>query len=405
MAFFTRKPVEEKSSKLYETMTAEKASTVEKPSYMPVVSLVSYGICMGACAVALFAIGQPLFGVGFLILGPAPAVGCVIVAAKALPQAMGRRSPKGNEDGLGNYLGEGGDELVRTMSKMLAPSKLEALEAVREEEAEATAAWAESLPQGLVFEDVLATSDDGTRLHGHMLRCCPESERWVVFAHGVDGSWRNGLTFARRLEEAGYNLLCVELRAHGNSEGEWIGAGWLDRRDLVAWCRRLVELEGPSASIYLMGQSMGAASVLVASAQSGLPPQVKGCVADAAYTDFWNAAVSGLQTGSLGGRPMSAHPLLELLRLMLKHQPGGYDLADARPIDAIAQTKVPVLLIQGADDQVVPAHMGNDLKAAADAAGRDVELLMVPAAGHCTSVFADPYAYYDKLLGFLGRFE
>lgn len=38
----------------------------------------------------------------------------------------------------------------------------------------------------------------------------------------------------KRYAEKGFNVLVPDLRAHGESEGEIIGMGWLDRLDLIA---------------------------------------------------------------------------------------------------------------------------------------------------------------------------
>ena len=257
------------------------------------------------------------------------------------------------------------------------------MEWTRAEEAQRTYDWLHGLPVG--FERVETSSDDGTRLVGHALACCPDSPRWVVFAHGYADNWRAGLAFARRYAEAGCNLLLVDLRAHGESGGEWVGAGWLDRRDLVAWSHWTVGRAGEGARVALAGISMGGAAALLACAEDDLPGEVRACVADSAYADFWNTAVNVVSTGALGTSPMPAHPLIDLARLFLRLSRGGYDLALARPVDAIARAKAPVLLVQGDDDKVVPPHMAAELEAAAD--GR-AELVRVESAGHCCAASA-----------------
>ena len=264
------------------------------------------------------------------------------------------------------------------------------------EEADRTWRWLRSLPAG--FERVETTSDDGTRLVGHALSCCPGSPRWLVFVHGYHDNWRAGLTYARRSAEAGHNLLLVDLRAHGESGGDWVGAGWLDRRDLVAWCRWVVARAGEGARITLMGISMGAASCLMACGEKDLPGQVAACVADSGYTDFWRTAENVVRTGSLGTPPASPHPLLDVARRRLARARGGYDLMLARPVDALARTRVPVLLIHGDADRVVPPYMARELAAA----GGGHRLETFPGAGHCCAVFADPGRYWDCVLGFLG---
>lgn len=397
--FHKRKP-QIKSSKLYDDlMEPHKKVVDDKPSWSRLVSFAAFVIIMAAMAVWLITLGQVLPAIGFLLVSALPAALVVVLAKVSLPQVFGRRAPVESGE-LGEYLDEGGQKLVASASDRLSRTELDELEANRAAEAEATRAWAESLPGGLVFEDAETASDDGTRLVGHVLRGAPGSSKWVVFVHGLDGSYKNGLTFARRLSEAGYNLLMVDLRAHGKSGGDYLGAGWLDRRDVVAWADWLAAHEGAGVSVALMGQSMGGASVLMASAEKDLAPQVKACVADCAYTDFWNVAVLSMRTGEHGARGSSPHPLLDLQRAMFMHLPGGYDVALARPVEAVKHARVPLLLIQSEDDKSVPPFMGDEL---AKAAGERAQLVDVPSAGHCVAVFADPDAYYGALLGFLEK--
>lgn len=315
---------------------------------------------------------------------------------KVLPAVLGHQPDAGHEE-LGPYLGGGGDVRVREMSPGVSAHEGEVLEWDRAEEAGRTWRWLQGQPQG--FERVEVASDDGVRLVGHVLACRPDSPRWLVFVHGYHDNWRTGLTYARRYAEAGFNLLFVDLRAHGESGGDWVGAGWLDRRDLVAWCRWVVSRAGEGVRIALAGISMGAASCLMACGEKDLPQQVVACVADSGYTDFWRTAENVVETGSLGTPPASAHPLLDVARRRLMRERGGYDIRLSRPVDALARTRVPVLLVHGEADRVVPVGMAHELAAA----GGGHQLEIFPGAGHCCAVFADPERYWGCVLGFLGR--
>ena len=178
-----------------------------------------------------------------------------------------------------------------------------------------------------------------------------------------------------------------------------MGGRWLDRRDLMAWCRWVVARAGEGARVALAGISMGAASCLMACGEKDLPPQVRACVADSGYADFWRTAENVVESGSLGTPPVAAHPLVDVARRRLMREPGGYDLRFARPVDALARTRVPVLIIHGEVDRVVPAYMARELSAA----GGGHQLEVFPGAGHCCAVFADPERYWGCVLGFLGR--
>ena len=336
-------------------------------------------LVMVAMGVGCFYLGSPAVGVLFCLFGILPAVAVVVLVARALPGVFGPQRRAGEEE-LGPYLGGGGDKRVREMSPGLSAHEGELIEWDRAEEAQCTWRW---LHEGeRVFERVETVSDDGVTLVAHALECCPGSSRWLVFSHGYTDNWRCGLTYARRYAEAGFNLLFCDLRAHGESGGDWVGAGWLDRRDLVAWSRWVVGRAGSDVRVVLAGISMGAASSIMACGEKDLPEQVRVCIADSAYTDFWRTAVNVVATGSLGTPSAPPHPLVDLARLTLRLAPGGYDLAFARPVDALAHSRVPVLLVQGDADRVVPPYMASELASA----GTGHELVSFPNAGHCCAV-------------------
>lgn len=400
----TKKPRGPKSSRLYEDMMRPADPELKAASWRPIATLVAFTLLMVGTSAAFFLYAQPLLGVGFLLVGVLPSVLTVVAANAQLTRDLGPRPVPDGADELGDLLGDTGDELVRSLSGSLLGPELAKLEEARTREAASTRSWLEALPDDVAFETVEATSDDRTRLVGHALACAPGSARWLVFAHGLDGTWRAGMTFARSFAEKGFNLLFVELRAHGSSGGAWVGTGWLDRRDLVAWSQWVVRRAGSDARVVLMGQSMGAAAVLMASAEEDLAPQVVTCVSEASYADWWNLALNRFtQTHTNPGtvRRSSPHPFLDVERLLLKSKPDGYDLTLSRPVDAIAHARVPVLLIQDARDQTVPAHMARKLDAAAAA---DHELLVVESAGHCLGAIADPEAYFTHVLSFVERY-
>ena len=81
----------------------------------------------------------------------------------------------------------------------------------------------------------------------------------------------------------GYNVLLVDQRSHGQSEGKYIGFGCKDRYDAYRWIEWVIGQEGENVQILLHGNSMGGATVLMASGLD-LPQQVKGIIADCPFT-------------------------------------------------------------------------------------------------------------------------
>lgn len=82
---------------------------------------------------------------------------------------------------------------------------------------------------------------------------------------------------AKLLRDAGYNLLIVDNRAHGMSDGKYIGFGNPDTYDIMKWCEFVKDRFGENVSILLVGLSMGAATVLTAAGVIAFNKKCKAC--------------------------------------------------------------------------------------------------------------------------------
>ena len=71
------------------------------------------------------------------------------------------------------------------------------------------------------------------------------------------------MSYGEKYYEMGYNVLLPNNRAHGNSEGNYIGMGWLDKDDIACWVN-WINKQDPNAKIILHGVSMGAATTMMA---------------------------------------------------------------------------------------------------------------------------------------------
>ena len=89
--------------------------------------------------------------------------------------------------------------------------------------------------------------------------------------------------YARAYQEQGYNTLQPDNRAHGQSEGNYIGMGYLDQYDVLSWIGYILEKDS-EAEIVLHGVSMGAATLMMLSGQENIPDNVKVIIEDCGYT-------------------------------------------------------------------------------------------------------------------------
>lgn len=247
--------------------------------------------------------------------------------------------------------------------------------------------------QNAHYEKLSAVTEDGYHLKAITFSPVEESHKWVLLLHGYTG-WKEELyPLACQYVQRGYHALVPDMRCSGESEGDFIGMGWTDRLDNMLWLDEILSRD-PEAEIVIHGQSMGAACALMMSGEK-LPSQVKAIVSDCAYTDAYSM-FSKQMTDWFG---LPSFPLLDSMNLVLQLR-GGYDLKEASALEAVKKTLLPVLIIHGEEDDMVPVDMAYELY---EAASGEKELLIVPGAGHAQSVDKDPDSYYNTVFEFLEK--
>ncbi len=235
------------------------------------------------------------------------------------------------------------------------------------------------------------------RLYAPLSTVDSNSEQTPKILLAIHGFHATGLgdfaVFAQFYRTHGFYLCLPDNRAHGNSEGKYIGFGYHDRYDCLAWCHYLVEHFGEECSIYLHGMSMGAATVMSCCDADNLPKQVKGIVEDCGYSNGWD------QIGHVINHAfhLPKFPMLHMYNMVCQIL-GGYSLKDICPIDSVPNSKVPILFIHGDKDTLVPTDMVYKLYSACKGKKR---LLIVNGANHASSYFTNRQEYEKTLLAFI----
>lgn len=255
---------------------------------------------------------------------------------------------------------------------------------------EKTDLWLQSIDK----ETAYIKSEDGLMLAASEFKTNNDIDKWVILVHGYTSKQSYVYDISRHYSEKGYNILTPDLRAHGESEGKYIGMGWLDRKDLLLWINYLLS-NHPNAKIVLHGVSMGAATVMMASGEV-LPVNVNAIVEDCGYTSVWDIFSSELKARF--GLP--AFPVLNAASAVTNIR-AGYDFKEASSIEQMKNSKKPMLFIHGDDDKFVPTSMVYQLY---DNANIPKELVVVDGAGHAESRFTDEELYYGSVFNFINKF-
>lgn len=243
-------------------------------------------------------------------------------------------------------------------------------------------------------EEVSITADDGIILRGLKYYPAEKTDKWLILVHGYHSTPDAVLSVGANFSGQGYNVLSISMRAHADSEGDYIGMGWLDRLDILNWIDLIVK-ENPNAQIVLHGTSMGGAAVLMVSGEE-LPENVKAIVDDCGYTSVWDIFSSELKVRF----NLPEFPVLYMVDLVANSKV-GYEFKEASALKQVEKSKTPILFVHGDKDDFVPVNMAYELY---DAANCDKDILIVEGASHTEAKYADPTAYYNKVFSFVGEY-
>ena len=242
-------------------------------------------------------------------------------------------------------------------------------------------------------EDVWIESEDGLKLHGTWFPV-GDKKKTVICFHGYTSQGMNDyIGLSGYYLKHGYSMLLVDERAHGQSEGEYIGFGCLDRKDAMGWLDWVLEECGEDVQILLHGTSMGGSTVLMASGLE-LPPQVKGIVSDCAFTSPKDVFTHVLHTMY----HLPAFPMIQIVDRVNKKK-AGYGLDECNAAREVQKATVPILFIHGESDTFVPTRMCKEIY---DNCASTKQILTVPGAAHAESYYKDTAAYEQALDSFTG---
>ncbi len=244
------------------------------------------------------------------------------------------------------------------------------------------------------FESVNITSFDNLTLHGRYYHFKDGAPLAIVF-HGYRSNYcRDGNGAFVLLKDMGVNILMPDQRAHGKSEGKVISYGINERWDCKKWVEYAIHRFGGQTQIVLVGVSMGAATVMMAS--DIVPAEnVKAIVADCGYTSPKEIISHVAKSMKL---PSGAGYFFTRLGARIF---GGVDTDKWSSVKSLESTTIPCLFIHGEDDGFVPHAMGKECY---EKCRSYKEFFSVPKATHGISYYIDTEGYTKTAKKFLEKF-
>jgi dipeptidyl aminopeptidase/acylaminoacyl peptidase len=256
------------------------------------------------------------------------------------------------------------------------------------------------------LEEVAVTADDGATLRGWSLRPVHGNGDAVILLHGHTGNRAGMLGYAEMLLRHGYAVVLPDARAHGNSGGDVATYGVMEARDVGRWFDWTERAERPRC-IDGLGESMGAAQLLQALRDA---PGFCAVVAESSYASFREASydrlAEKLDAGPWLGRTL-LRPAVEVGFVYARWR-YGVDWELASPEDAVAGSRVPVLLIHGKRDTNLPRWNSERIVARSGSRVPAVVLWEPAEAGHTGAAGAEPEEFERRVIGWFeghGRHE
>ena len=221
------------------------------------------------------------------------------------------------------------------------------------------------------------------------------SDTTVILFHGYRSSAKRDFSCAVKMySDLGLNVLLVDQRSHGKSEGKLICFGVKERRDVLSWIDFVLKNYGERTKIFLGGMSMGATTVLL-SAGLNLPKNVKGIIADCGFT----SPVEIIAKVAKQHFRVKGNVLIPIMSLFCRIF-GHFGIYGISTVDSLKKSNVPVLLFHGESDDFVPVEMSRKNY---ESAACEKEIHTVPNASHGFSYFLDTKGVISKVNSFVNR--
>ncbi len=253
--------------------------------------------------------------------------------------------------------------------------------------------WCETQP----MQDWYMHSRDGLNLHACYYPV-ENAKRFVILCHGYRGT-RFGTVahIAEFLREEKCNLLFIDQRCCGESEGDYITFGARESLDILDWLHRVQAVNPEHLPIYLYGQSMGATSILLASGQ-GLPTEVRGLIADCGFCSMKQQ----MRDVASGWFHLKWIELLLFRVDIFCRICGGFAMGETDTAQALQRNNKPVLFFHGSEDTYVWPHntVENYERCRAEK-----EMVMIRGARHVCSSYVNPELYRRKVKEFFEKHD
>lgn len=256
----------------------------------------------------------------------------------------------------------------------------------------------EALYNSASKEDITLKSFDGLNLTSTLIMNENPTNKFIVLVHGVSICYVGSLKYFDIFYRNGFNVLIVNQRRHGKSEGKYSTYGFYEKYDVNMWTEYLKSRFGNDIILGLHGESMGAGTVMET---IPLNDSIKFVIEDCGYSNFHE--LIGFQiTHAYKNRLVRKilRPSLIFANFFMKTK-AKFSMKKIVPIDIVASTSLPMMFIHGKEDYFVPWYMAVDLYKAKTKGYK--ELYLVEGAKHAEALEVNKILYEKKIMTFIEK--
>jgi fermentation-respiration switch protein FrsA (DUF1100 family) len=242
----------------------------------------------------------------------------------------------------------------------------------------------------LAYEDVILTSSDGLKLAAwYVPGVLPDA---IILIHGINTNRAVMLPTAVLLAEAGYHVLLIDLRGHGESEGDLISYGYWEALDVQAGADYLADRPDVE-DVGVLGTSLGGAAVVRAAAAD---PRLEAVVIQISFSSLPDAIEDAVDVLTIFPKWPFAPLLVALAEWRVGLEIGEVD--SARDLATMAPR--PVLIIHTTDDHLFPVSHATKMY---EAAQEPKELWIIEGLGHEDPAVTNESEYRARIIPFFAE--
>lgn len=214
------------------------------------------------------------------------------------------------------------------------------------EDAQIVEMWEAGLEWGKANREYMKAvqikSFDGLKLVGEYFDF--GNERTVLIVQGRSECCKYSYFYAIPYKEAGYNVLVIDTRAHGMSDGKYNTAGIKESKDLIAWANFLHD-EKNQSSVSMHAICVGGCSVVMAVTDPECPNFIDKIVLDGVFTNFVESFATHMKDQGHG-----KSPIFWCIWFWFRIHAGA-SVSKCAPLKLVDKIDKPILFLYGREDK------------------------------------------------------